>query len=93
MDPADLPPSSVPARAIRRRLLERVADADTSHRTIGADEGDWQPFLDGVAIKLLRESAMERYPACFGSRRALRCHRTGVRWMKSASCWREGVIS
>lgn len=35
--------------------MERVADADTSHLTIGSDEGEWQPFLDGVAIKVLRE--------------------------------------
>lgn len=44
-------------QAIRRRLLERVADAETSHLTVGADEGDWQPFLDGVQIKVLREHA------------------------------------
>lgn len=43
------------ARAIRRRLMERVADADTSHLTIDGDEGDWQPFLEGVAIKVLHE--------------------------------------
>lgn len=43
------------ARTIRRRLLERVADADTSHLTVGGDEGEWQPFLDGVVIKVLRE--------------------------------------
>ncbi len=45
------------ARAIRRRLMERVADADTSHLTIDAPEGDWQPFLDGVRIKVLHEDA------------------------------------
>lgn len=45
------------ARAIRRRLMERVADADASHLTIRSDEGEWQPFLDGVAIKVLREQA------------------------------------
>jgi len=43
------------ARAIRRRLMGRVADTDTSHLTIGSDEGEWQPFLDGVTIKVLRE--------------------------------------
>lgn len=43
------------ARAIKRRLLERVADADPSHLTIAADEGDWQPFAPGVRLKLLRE--------------------------------------
>lgn len=43
------------AREIRRRLLERVADGDDTHLTIDADEGDWQPFVDGVRIKVLRE--------------------------------------
>ncbi|MBL8352158.1 MAG: cupin domain-containing protein [Burkholderiaceae bacterium] len=51
--PVTLPAAA--ARALRRRLLERVADADASHLTIAADQGAWQPFLDGVAIKVLRE--------------------------------------
>lgn len=57
-DPLDAPAphtSPVPVRAIRRRLMERVADADASHLTIDGDEGDWQPFLEGVTIKVLRE--------------------------------------
>jgi quercetin dioxygenase-like cupin family protein len=37
--------------------MERVADADESHLTIDADDGHWQPFLDGVAIKVLHEQA------------------------------------
>ncbi len=37
--------------------MGRVADADESHLTIAADEGAWQPFLDGVTIKVLREHA------------------------------------
>jgi quercetin dioxygenase-like cupin family protein len=63
MDPLDprLPDSAAgtpgQARAIRRRLMERVADADTTHLTIAADEGQWQPFLDGVSIKVLHEHA------------------------------------
>lgn len=44
-----------PAGAIRRRLMERVADADTSHLTVDAGDGQWQPLLDGVTIKVLRE--------------------------------------
>lgn len=44
-----------PTRAIRRRLMERVADADRTHLTIDGDQGQWQPFREGVAIKLLRE--------------------------------------
>ena len=35
--------------------MERVADADTSHLTIDCHEGEWQPILAGVAIKVLRE--------------------------------------
>jgi quercetin dioxygenase-like cupin family protein len=45
------------ARAIRRRLMERVADADTSHVTIDEHDGEWQAFLEGVTIKVLREHA------------------------------------
>lgn len=52
--PCDTPS---PAQSIRQRLLERVADADLSHLTIAAEAGEWQPFLDGVAIKVLREDA------------------------------------
>lgn len=53
----DAPPASTSsqARGIRRRLMDRVADTDDSHLTIDGDAGDWQPFLDGVAIKVLRE--------------------------------------
>jgi anti-sigma factor ChrR (cupin superfamily) len=47
--------SSAQARTIRGRLMERVADADTSHLTIDCHEGEWQPILAGVAIKVLRE--------------------------------------
>ena len=44
------------ARAIRRRLLERVADTDDSHLTVPAGAAGWQPFGDGVQIKILHES-------------------------------------
>ena len=64
MDPTDLqaaPPcangSPSQARSIRRRLMERVADADSSHLTIVEDGAGWQPFVDGVTIKVLREHA------------------------------------
>lgn len=43
------------ARAIRRRLLERVADTDDSHLTVPPGVSGWQPFGDGVQIKVLRE--------------------------------------
>lgn len=44
------------ARAIRRRLLERVADTDDRHLTVPAGPAGWQPFGDGVQIKVLHES-------------------------------------
>ncbi len=47
--------SSGVAKAIKRRLLERVADADESHLTIAADAGDWKPFVRGVTLKVLHE--------------------------------------
>lgn len=46
----------VQARAIKRRVLERVADTEDTHLTVGADEGRWQPFGEGVQIKVLREN-------------------------------------
>lgn len=44
------------ARAIRRRLLERVADTDDSHLTVPGGADGWQPFGDGVQIKVLHEN-------------------------------------
>jgi quercetin dioxygenase-like cupin family protein len=51
----EVPADPARARSIRRRLMERVADADDTHLTIAGDEGEWQPFLEGVWIKILRE--------------------------------------
>lgn len=45
------------AQAIKQRVLERVADTDASHLTIGPGQGSWQPFLDGIEIKVLHEQA------------------------------------
>ena len=44
------------ARAIRRRLLERVADTEDSHLTVAAGPSGWQPYGDGVQIKVLNEN-------------------------------------
>lgn len=46
-----------PARVVRGRLLERVADADRSHLTIDVNQGQWQALLEGVSIKVLHEQA------------------------------------
>lgn len=54
------PETPTPARQLRARLIERVADADDSHQTLGADgepgAAPWQVFTPGVSIKVLRES-------------------------------------
>ncbi|MEN9628530.1 MAG: hypothetical protein RJA10_1757 [Pseudomonadota bacterium] len=58
-DPAFAPPVDAVtperARAMRRRVMERVADADPTHVTIEAGAAGWRPFVDGVSIKVLRE--------------------------------------
>lgn len=56
--PDDGPAAPTPraGRAMRRRLLERVADADERLHTVDAGDGEWQPFLDGIRIKVLREA-------------------------------------
>lgn len=55
-DPETPPEVAAPAvRAIKRRLLERVADSDHSHVTIPVDQGHWQPLLPGVTLKVLHE--------------------------------------
>lgn len=54
-DPLSQQATPAQALAIRRRLLERVADADQSHLTVDDAAGQWQPFLDGVTIKVLCE--------------------------------------
>lgn len=56
-DAAGEAPGGTPgqARTIRHRLMERVADADETHETIVADEAGWQPFMEGVSLKVLHE--------------------------------------
>jgi ChrR Cupin-like domain len=52
---------------VRRRLLGRIADAETSHLTVPADRHaaaheaapetpPWRPFLEGIRIKVLQRS-------------------------------------
>lgn len=52
---APIPPRQ--ARELKRRLVERMADSEDTHLTIEAHEGEWQPWLDGVEIKVLAEAA------------------------------------
>ena len=49
------PATPAQARAIRRRLLERLAETDGSHLTVPAGAAGWQAFGDGVQIKVLHE--------------------------------------
>ncbi len=58
LDPADPPcngPSPGQVRGMRRRLLERVADSEDALCTVPADPANWQDFLPGVQIQVLRE--------------------------------------
>ena len=46
-------PTADQARRIKRRLLDRIADADVSHLTVNSDQGEWRPFGSGVQSKVL----------------------------------------
>ncbi len=48
-------PTACDARAMRLRLLERVADLEPTHLTVSADQGDWQALFAGIGIKVLHE--------------------------------------
>jgi quercetin dioxygenase-like cupin family protein len=41
---------------VRRQLLRRVAAAQHGHLTVAVDDDRWQPFTDGVRIKVLHEA-------------------------------------
>lgn len=42
---------------VRRRLLQRIAaDSTEQHLTLPTSDAGWQPFGDGLAIKVLHES-------------------------------------
>jgi quercetin dioxygenase-like cupin family protein len=67
------------ARAIRRRLLERVADTDDSHLTVPPGPTGWQPFGDGLQIKVLHEhDGMLSYLLRFAPGARLEAHRHPV---------------
>lgn len=44
------------AARIKRRLMARIAGAETRHLTVPAGGGHWQPFAAGVQIKVLHEA-------------------------------------
>ena len=41
---------------LKRRLLERIADADRSHLDVAPAAGGWRPFLPGVCMLPLAEA-------------------------------------
>jgi quercetin dioxygenase-like cupin family protein len=52
---ADPMPPATAAR-IKHRLLDRIARAESGHTTLHAADDSWQPFKEGVAIKVLNEA-------------------------------------
>lgn len=94
MGPLELAPAGTsPQRsAIRRRLMERIADADQSHLTIDGSDGEWRPFFHGVAIKLLHERAgvlsdlLRLEPGAVLSP-------PGIPLTRSAWCWEVACVS
>ncbi len=42
---------------VKRRVLARIAEAQrTDHLTVRAEDGQWQPFGPGLALKVLHEA-------------------------------------
>lgn len=54
-DTAPEPTAPATAARIKHRLLERIARGERSHTTIQASADTWQPFAEGVQIKVLHE--------------------------------------
>ncbi|MFO1270620.1 MAG: cupin domain-containing protein [Rubrivivax sp.] len=55
LDPVPMPPAA--AARVKRRLLQRVAaDSTPRHHTVPAGEAGWQPFGEGLSIKVLHEA-------------------------------------
>jgi quercetin dioxygenase-like cupin family protein len=50
------PMSPAIAARIKHRVLDRIARAETSHTTLHASDDGWQPFKQGVHIKVLNEA-------------------------------------
>jgi quercetin dioxygenase-like cupin family protein len=42
-----------PLLTTKRRLLDRIADADRTHLDLPPDDAAWQPFMPGVQIRRL----------------------------------------
>ena len=50
------PMSPAIAARIKHRVLDRIARAETRHTTLHASDDSWQPFKQGVDIKVLNEA-------------------------------------
>ena len=55
-DPSSATISPAIAARIKHRVLDRIARAETSHTTLHAADDSWQPFKQGVDIKVLNEA-------------------------------------
>ena len=55
-DAAAEPLAPAAAARIKHRVLERIARDERSHTTIQASDDTWQPFAEGVQIKVLHEA-------------------------------------
>ena len=54
--PASDPSAEASVRRVRHTVLERIAQVSTPrHTTIPADSEGWQPFLEGIQLKVLSE--------------------------------------
>lgn len=52
----DEPVAALADARVKRKLLARIAAAETRHLTIQPEGGAWQPFGAGIEIKVLHEA-------------------------------------
>jgi quercetin dioxygenase-like cupin family protein len=57
-----LPTTPAPevASRIKEKLLGKIKAAETNHRFMFADQGDWRTIASGVQVKVLRQEADSR---------------------------------
>lgn len=72
-----LPADAPMLRRVKQRLMHRVAqDQWSRHRTIDADEGQWQPLGPGLTMKMLhREGGIASYLVRLAPGAVLAAHR------------------
>lgn len=50
-------PGALGAARVKRQLLKRIAQSETRHVTVHVSDASWQPFQQGIEIKVLNEDA------------------------------------